>query len=344
MAEMTSHRATVTMPARDSRRRSGPSQGSSSPPAPSARPHPSNGTALTATLPAPPAARSPSVRDASVEVTERYLAPALQAAAAARARTARIRAAGWAAAAGPAWPYPRERLLAPDQSPEWSPDGSPAALLPPTMPSRDLQLAEMTTARTMFGLTATSAAGPAALPVVPPSSGAPLSRGLSVAEAVRASKIAFQPLRRQPPALPAPPTDRPHPTAEPPASGPIPTTVSEPAAPAKVVTAPPTKASQAPAAPTLPPKTAAPVVPTAPATAVTRPGAARLQAAEAFRRTVPERPARQQRFAKTIAELQRYQAATRPSEPWGNVVPRPAVPQSNPATTESRWSRLWSRR
>ena len=71
-------------------------------------------------------------------------------------------------------------------------------------------------------------------------------------------------------------------------------------------------------------------MPDPPAKAATRPGAARLLPAEAVRRTVPERAPRQQRFTKTIAELQRYQAATRPSEPWGNVVPRPAVPQSNP--------------
>ena len=49
-----------------------------------------------------------------------------------------------------------------------------------------------------------------------------------------------------------------------------------------------------------------------------------------MRPAVPERGQRGQRFAKTIAELQRYQAATRPSEPWGNVVPRPAVPQAAP--------------
>jgi len=84
--------------------------------------------------------------------------------------------------------------------------------------------------------------------------------------------------------------------------------------------------------------------PPAAAQAVTRPGIARLLPGEGVRCAVPERSARQQRFAKTIAELQRYQAATRPNEPWGNVVPRPAVPQPNPTTSDSRWSRLWSRR
>ena len=239
---------------------------------------------------------------------------------------ARIRAAAWAAAAGPARPYPREWLLAP-------PDQSPTALLPSPTPARELPPAEATTAWPMSGLTAIGLAG---LPAVLP------SRGLSVAEAAGASRIAFRPLRRPSPANPA------RPPAEPPAARPIPTAPCKPAAPAKAVAPPaPSRAlttpakAVAPAAPTAPAKA---VAPTAPAKAVTRPGASRLLPAEAVRRAVPERPPRQQRFAKTIAELQRYQAAVRPSEPWGNVVPRPAVPQSNAATSDSRWSRLWSRR
>ncbi len=329
MADMTSHRATVTMPTRDRRRGPSASQGSSSPPATPAASGASQGPASATRPPGEPAACASSANGAPAEVAERYLAPALKAAAAARARTARIRAAAWAAAAGPARPYPREWLLAP-------PDQSPTALLPSPTPARELPPAEATTAWPMSGLTAIGLAG---LPAVLP------SRGLSVAEAAGASRIAFRPLRRPSPANPA------RPPAEPPAARPIPTAPGKPAAPAKAVApptpsralttpAPPAKAV-APATPTAPAKA---VAPTAPAKAVTRPGASRLLPAEAVRRAVPERPPRQQRFAKTIAELQRYQAAVRPSEPWGNVVPRPAVPQSNAATSDSRWSRLWSRR
>ncbi len=333
---MTSHRATVTMPARDSRRGPSARPGSSSPPAPTVEPRANHRTVPAAMPPAEPAARFPSIDGAPAEVAERYLAPALKAAAAARARTACIRAAAWAAAAGPASPYPREwRFAPPDQSSAPPPDPSPAAFLPAPAPAHDLQMAEMTAAWVNSRLTITGAAG---LPALPP------TRGLSVAEAACASWIAFQPLRRQPLALPAPPAKTPPLPAEPLAVTSIPTATGKPAAPAKAVTSPTTAAPEAPgtpAAPAIAPKTVAPATPTK---AVSRPGLARLLPAEAVRRAVPERPPRQQRFAKTIADLQRYQAATRPSEPWGNVVPRPAVPQANPATSDSRWSRLWSRR
>ena len=53
-----------------------------------------------------------------------------------------------------------------------------------------------------------------------------------------------------------------------------------------------------------------------------------------------------QRFAKTIAELERYQAAATPlEEPGARVVPRPAL--ARPASSAAAglpWSRLWARR
>jgi hypothetical protein len=53
-----------------------------------------------------------------------------------------------------------------------------------------------------------------------------------------------------------------------------------------------------------------------------------------------------QRFAKTVAELERYQAAvSRSEEPGPSIVPRPALarPQQGDAAG-SPWSRLWARR
>ena len=52
---------------------------------------------------------------------------------------------------------------------------------------------------------------------------------------------------------------------------------------------------------------------------------------------------RHQRFAKTIAELQRYQAASREREPGSDLVPRPTLPLED-RDTGGAWSWLWSRR
>ncbi len=342
MADMASHRATVTMPVRDGCRDPSASQEASSLPAPPVEVR--HGSVSAAISPAEPASPSPGVdAGAPVAGTERYLAPALKAAAAARARTARIRGAARAAAAGPAWPYPREWLFAPpDQSPAAPPDPLPAALPPASPPARDLQLAETAAVWPLHALAGPGAAGPGGLRALSPSPSPPASRGLSVAEAARASRIGFRPLHRQPPARLEPPSQPPSHPVERPTLGAAPPAAAAPATAVAAVTSPGTAAA---AAPTVPPRTAAPAMPSTPAGTVTRPGAARLLLpADAGRRALPERTPRQQRFAKTIAELQRYQAATRPAEPWGNVVPRPAVPQSGPASPDSRWSRLWSRR
>jgi hypothetical protein len=159
-----------------------------------------------------------------------------------------------------------------------------------------------------------------------------------VAEAARVSPIAFRPLHRQR-------SDHPAGSAPPPATAPVPAPVDKAAALAKAAGAPATaQRAVVPATSPAPLRTAEAGRPAAPVRPVTRPGAARLLPGEAARRPVPERAVRQQRFTKTIAELERHQAATRPDEPWGNVVPRPAVPQSNPVASDSRWSRLWPRR
>ena len=76
------------------------------------------------------------------------------------------------------------------------------------------------------------------------------------------------------------------------------------------------------------------------------PGAAPPLPAEPLPRVTPERVEQQQRFARTVAELERYQAAASPwEEPGANIVPRPPLArpnQSDPAA--SPWSRLWARR
>ena len=108
-------------------------------------------------------------------------------------------------------------------------------------------------------------------------------RGLSVAEAARASTLAFQPLRRSPDLI---------------GDG----------------------ALRAPDA--------------------TPPG-------EPVPPVTPGRVAPRARFAKTIAELERYQAAaaSRWEEPGGRIVPRPALARPDQGDSAgSPWSRLWARR
>ena len=68
--------------------------------------------------------------------------------------------------------------------------------------------------------------------------------------------------------------------------------------------------------------------------------------AEPLPRVTPRRVEQRQRFAKTVAELERYQAAvSRSEEPGASIVPRPALapPQQGDAAG-SPWSRLWARR
>jgi hypothetical protein len=260
MAAMMSHRASVTIPARERHREPGPSLESSRPPAPRAEARANRGVAPAARQPAPPAEHLPKVDGGPVEVAEGYLAPALKAAAAARARTAQIRAAAWAAAAGPAWPYPRERPAAfPDHL-----QAAPSAAALSTLPAlaHELPLAEMAAAWAMRGLTIDGATG---LPALPAGAEAPAHRGLSVTEAASASRISFRPLLRPLPAGLAPPA------AESP-------TGAAPLAAGKAV-APAAKAAVAPelrGIASAPSGAGTPVTPPAPVKAVTRPGIARL--------------------------------------------------------------------
>ena len=333
---------------------------------PRADQHAVNGASVEPSPAALPAG-SASAAVAPVAVAERYLSPALKAAAAARARTARIRAARWATAAGPAQAYPRPSVVEPVMPSPAAP--TPGLASPPTL-AHELQIARMAAALTM-------SAGSDARSADPPAAGVPVSRGLSVAEAARASWISFRPLRqmparpavasaapakgprgpdKKPAAALAPATDKPMALVRTPvASARTPAAaVGAPVAPTRTPVATvgtPIVPARSPVAgartPVAPARTrrpvAAPVV--ASAKVVTRPGGARLLPAEATRPAVPERGPREQRFTKTIADLQRHQEATRPSEPWGNVVPRPAVPQAAPGgESDTVWSRLWSRR
>ena len=365
LAAMTTDRATAIMPAPDGSRRPSadsdlPSPSGAASGLPLAGEHPVNGAPAQPPHVAPPAG-SASVAAAPVEVAERYLSPALKAAAAARARTARIRAAAWATAAGPAQAYPRRSVVEPVAPSPAAPTPGPASQ--PAL-AHELQIARIAAALMTSG-------GSEPRSMIPPVASAPASRGLSVAEAARASWITFHPLRRSPVRASAPVTG-PRGPDEGPGAALSPTTdqpgaptrtqvatVHAPVAPARMPVAaaaipvatirtpaarPPVAAARTPAAPAPTRRpVAAPLVTSA--KVVTRPGGARLLPAETMRPAVPERGQRGQRFTKTIAELQRYQAATRPSEPWGNVVPRPAVPQAAPGgEADTVWSRLWSRR
>jgi hypothetical protein len=294
-ADMTSHRATLTVPAGASRREADVDQ---EPRSPSLLVEPHGGQRPAPAERTPEAGATLSSADIGLIAAARgYMAPALQAAAAARARTARIRAAASAAAAGAPRPDRHEWLVpAPDDL--FLDPSAPSEIAPPIR-SRPTELAEAPATWTIRGKSVAGAAGLS--PAPPAGAAAPASRGLSVAEAARASRIAFRPLRQE--------------------------ASAHPAARGRAAAWPETDAS-----------------PTEAGRPVTDGGVERLPPDEPDRPLVPGRAFREQRFAKTVADLQRHQAATRPDEPWGKVVPRPAVPQSNPATTESRWSRLWSRR
>jgi len=192
-------------------------------------------------------------KPAPARLSEGYLAAARQAAAAAQARTAGIRAAQ------------QERAM---PGPERGSPQRPAA--PPP------------------------GAVPAPAPRVAGAVVVPGARGLSVAEAAQASRVAFRPLRRSPDPL---------------------------LHQADLIAAG---------------SAGVPVVP-----------AARTPApAEPLPRATPRRVEQRQRFAKTVAELERYQAAaSHCEEPGASIVPRPALarPQQGDAAGSS-WSRLWARR
>jgi hypothetical protein len=326
---MTSDRATVMVQARE-RRRPDVNQDTSTPPVLSAAGRTSCDSASVPWPATKPVARAGADRTL-LEVAQRYLAPALKAAAAARARTAQIRAAS-VAAADAARPAPREYWAG------WAQD-LPSALTLPPMPTEDPRMDETMASWTIHG--PSTADGGNSRPARPSGPAVPANRGLSVAEAARASRIRFRPLQPETSARPAAPASSPRAVG-----APIPTAAGKPAAPAD--TAPwsssAAPATAGPAAPPPAPSEADELAPTAAGQPVTRPGISGPPPEETARRVAPERIARQRRFEKTLADLQRHQAATRPDEPWGKVVPRPAVPQSNPANSESRWSRLWSRR
>jgi hypothetical protein len=326
---MTSDRATVMVQAQE-RRRPDVNQDTSSPPV-----LPAGGRTGRDPASAPWPAAKPLPRAGAdrtlLDVAQRYLAPALKAAAAARARTAQIRAAS-VAAADAARPTPREYWAG------WAED-LPAALTLPPMPTKEPRMDETMASWRIHG--PSTGDGGNSMPARPSGPAVPANRGLSVAEAARASRIRFRPLQPETSTRPAAPAGSPRA-----AGAPIPTPAGKPAARAETG---PWSASAAPAtagaaAPSQAPPEADEPAPTAAAQPVTRPGVSRPPPEEAARRVAPERIARQPRFEKTLADLQRHQAATRPDEPWGKVVPRPAVPQSNSASSESRWSRLWSRR
>jgi hypothetical protein len=62
-------------------------------------------------------------------------------------------------------------------------------------------------------------------------------------------------------------------------------------------------------------------------------------------RPAPRRAEPQRRFAKTIAEVERYRAATQGNEPGAHVVPSPVLARPDlDETAGAPWSRLWSRR
>jgi hypothetical protein len=326
---MTSDRATVMVQARE-RRRPDVNQDISNPPVLPAGGR-TGGDPAAAPWPAGKPVPRAGVDRTLLEVAQRYLAPALNAAAEARARTAQIRAAS-IAAADAARPTPREYWAG------WAQD-LPAALTLPPMPTEDPKMDETMATWRIHG--PSTADGGNSLPARPSGPAVPANRGLSVAEAARASRIRFRPLRPETSARPTAPAGGPRAVG-----APIPIPAGKPATPAETASwsASAAPATAGPAAPSPVPPEADEPDPTVAAQPVTRPGVSRPPPEEAAHRVAPERTAYQPRFEKTLADLQRHQAATRPDEPWGKVVPRPAVPQSNPANSESRWSRLWSRR
>ena len=165
---------------------------------------------------------SAPARPAPDPVSDRYLAPALKAAAAARARSARIRA-DVVAVQAPRDPGPAGRALPP--LPPAPRDPGPARHeMPPPPPAR-------------YGWSMSEKAPAAPPPWAPAPDAGRRFGGLSVAAAARAATIAFQPVRR--PAAAAAPADPPaaaEPTAQAalrapePEPGPLPAPAQRPAA------------------------------------------------------------------------------------------------------------------
>ena len=219
------------------------------------------------------AAPAPAPRPAAPVTSERYLAPALQAAAAARARSARIRAATLAATAPRAAEREPAGHAAPDGRSGWWVSAKPAAA--PDRPAA---------AGRRFG-------------------------GLSVAAAARAATIAFQPVRRLAPPVAAGGAREP---ARPPAARPAPAAAAVPAA------------SRAGAPDPAPPPPERPPAAHPAATADCNEDA--------------------QRFTRTVAELERYVAASRTLGPNRGLVPHQPLPLVDQEPPGPAWLRLWSRR
>ena len=229
---------------------------------------------------------APAPRPAAPVTSERYLAPALQAAAAARARSARIRAATLAATA----PRAAERDPAGHAAPEGR-SGWWVSAKPATAPDR------------------------------PPAAGRRFG-GLSVAAAARAATIAFQPVRRLVPPVAAGGARQP---ARPPAARPAPAAAAVPAASqadARALAPPPPE--RPPAAHPAPPRSEQPPAAHPAATADCNEEA--------------------QRFTRTVAELERYVAASRTPEPDSRLVPHQPLPLVDQEPPGPAWLRLWSRR
>ncbi len=328
---MSSRSTTATLPPPASRLDAGagttarplPERGKMRAPGATARnqaaPRPGGGDAV-------PGGASPSraaVEPVAAEVAERFLAPALRAAAAARARSARIRAASETSPAPtrprPPASAPRLRLRRPRRAPRpAAPPPTPAAPVTATMVSAPepaavaSRLAEQSppppALRAPAAVRRDAGWSVSGKPADAPAGGR--FHGLSVAAAARASTIAFRPLRR-PAAAAWPEPDE--------------------LVLTKAAEVPPAPAARR-ALPAAPPAAAAPVAPSRPELLVPPPGPPRRPRLE---------PTQQQRFAKTIAELQRYQAASR--EPGADLVPRPTLPPEDEGASGA-WSWLWSRR
>ena len=264
----------------------------------------------------------PAIEPVAAEVAERFLAPALRAAAAARARSARIRAATptsptvsrprpTSAPRRPA-PAPARREPAPAATPVTAAEAAAPA------PGRARHAAGERARRV--------AAGRRARPRVPPRAGWTVSKAPALGGARPASggSAACR--------SPRPRAPRPSPSGRCERTAPASADARRRLAPA------PRAVARPPVAERRPPPAAAPAA--APASP-TPPAQPPLPAEPALRER--GEATRHQRFAKTIAELQRYQAASREREPGSDLVPRPTLPLED-RDAGGAWSWLWSRR
>jgi DNA polymerase-3 subunit gamma/tau len=244
---------------------------------------------------------APRLTPGAPDVPERYLAPALNAAAAARARSAQIRAA-------------TVETLAPRTAGD-RPAGQASTPAAPALPA-----VRRTGGWSISEKPPVPAGSPAAAPGRTPALSGP-SGGLSVAAAARAATIAFQPLRRPAPAATAG------------------SDASIPAGPATTLARTP-----APGPPPGPAQPATAGLSTAFPIAPDRLPASGWPAAVGPSAPVAGPRKRMQRFARTVAELERHGAATGEQEPGSNVVPRPTLPLADPEPGGWSWLRPWWRR